>query len=151
MQVQISPVFAVVQIGHALSFQNQHRTGLRFGRHRNLFLALQRFHINIAAQGRFHEGYRHFAMHIVASALKNRIGADRHGNIQIACRSSVRSVVTLAADHHILSVVNTGRNGDDQLLFRHLKAAAPAGRTGGADDFSLSSALRANTGGLEHA
>src|SRR5262249_4623203 len=109
--------------------------------------AVQRRHLDVAAQGRLAEGDRHLADEVVAVALEQRVLADAGDHVQVAAGRAGVAGLALAADPDAGAVVHAGRHVDLQRPPGLDPAAAVAVRTGVGDD--LAAAAAAGTGLLQ--
>ena len=79
------------------------------GRHLQAHFALERGHLDAAAQRRGGEGQRHLAAQVRAVALEDRVFAHLHLDVQIAGRAAVASGLALACQPHAIAGVDARR------------------------------------------
>src|SRR3546814_5298657 len=74
----------------ALAAQAEHLAGLGFLRNPDLGRAIEGWHIDGGAECCLREADRHLAIQVVALALKDRVWANLHIDVQIAVRRTTR-------------------------------------------------------------
>src|SRR5690606_2443803 len=111
-------------------------------------LAVQRRHLDLAAERRPRDADRHHAVQVVAVALEDRVLAQADLDVQVAGRAAVGAglAVAGAADAH--AVVDAGGDAHFQGLLALDLALAMAGLAGLGNDLARAAAVRA---GLLHA
>ena len=112
----------------ALAAQAEDFTALGFGGNLDAGFAIQSWYLDLATQRRSGEADRHFAMQVVAVALKDAVLFDMDFHIQVAVRRAVAAGFAVAAVAQAHAAVDTCRNLDLQrFLFFH-----PTGAVAGA-------------------
>src|SRR6185312_12662281 len=110
---------------HALGAQAELVAALRPGRDVDARRpAVERRHLDGAAQGCLHHGDRHLAVHVRSFALEQRMPAHRQEDIEIAGRPAARARLALAAQANARAVLDAGWNVDlERLLAPHAALA----------------------------
>ena len=105
-------------------------------------LALQRGHVDLAAQGGGGDADRHLAVQVVALALEDVVLAQPDLDVEVASRTAVLARLAVAAGADALAVVDAGRDLDLQRLLLLDLALAVAGRAGLGNDLAAAVAVR---------
>ena len=141
----------VIDIYYAALTESEACSGLRAGGHVVLDLAVKRRYVDFGTQDRHRIGNAYIAENIVAVTLEDGMRLDVRNDVEVTLRSSVRTVVTLAADGEGIAHVDTGGDLDLHGSGAAYHADALTARAGILDDLALAVALRAGFGGLEYA
>src|SRR5690606_8298144 len=111
---------------HALAAQAELRAGLRAGGDRHLGpAAVQRRHLDVAAEGRRGHGDRHAAVEIRAVALKEAVRPDRQEDVEVARRRAAHPGLAFAGQANPGAVLDSRRNVYLQGLLA-MNATGPA-------------------------
>src|SRR6185437_14278823 len=87
-------------------------------------LAVERRHLDRAAERRLHHRDRHLAVHVRSLALEQRVAAHRQEDIEIARRPAAGAGLALAAEANAGAVLDAGRDVDlERLLAAHAALA----------------------------
>src|SRR6266542_147147 len=114
--------------GHALAAQAELVAALGAGRDVDArHLAVERRHLDVAAERGLHHRYRHAAMHVGTLALEQLVAAHRQEDVEIAGRPAARAGLALAAEADARAVLDTGGNVDLERLVAPRAALAHAG------------------------
>src|SRR5207253_9879227 len=105
-------------------------------------IALQRGHVDLAAQRRARDGDRHDAVQVVAVAREDLVLFQADLDVQVARRPAVRAglAVARAADAH--AVVDAGGDLDFERLLLFHAALAVARGAGLGNDLARAAAMR---------
>src|SRR5262245_21446551 len=79
-------------------------------------LAVERRHLDVAAQRRLHHRDRHAAMHVRALALEEQVAAHRQEDVEIARRPAACAGLALAGEADARAVLDAGRDVDLERL-----------------------------------
>src|SRR5690242_4914928 len=90
----------------ALITQSKHATGLAFGWDLQHYLAIERRHLDAAAECSDHEADGHLAAQVHSVALEDRVLAHLDLDIQITGRTAVTSRLTLARETNPIAAVD---------------------------------------------
>src|SRR6185437_15179526 len=110
-------------------------------------LAVDRRHLELAAERGRHHRDRHAAVQVGAVALEEVVAADREKDVEVAGRPAARARVALAGEPDAGAVLDAGRNVDRQRAVALHPAGAGAGRARIVDH--LAAAVAGRTGALE--
>src|SRR5579883_903972 len=116
---------------HALAAQPELMAGL--GPRRNVdarHLAVERRHLDRAAERRLHHGDRHAAVDVGALALEQLVPAHRQEDVEIAGRAAARAGFTLAGKTDARAILDARGNADLECLVASHAALARAGAAG---------------------
>ena len=144
----MSPVCLRAQHRHTLAGEAEAAPGLGAGRHLDPRLAaVDRRHLEFAAQRRRHHRDRNTAMQVGAVALEERVRGERQENIEVAGRPAAHAGLAFAGEANAGAVLDAGRDVDRQRALARDPSRARAGRARVFDH--LAAALADRTGALE--
>src|SRR5262249_2238352 len=109
--------------------------------------AVQRRHLDGAAERRLHERDRRAAMKVVAVALEDRVGLDRDEDVEVAGRPAIDAGLALARKTDARALLDARRHVDAERALLLDMARAAALLAGIAHDAPVAAALR--TGALD--
>src|SRR5450759_2894077 len=147
LNIQVAGLFRA-QHRHALAGQTEALAGL--GSAGNLdprLAAVDRRHLEFAAQSRGGHGNRHPAVQVGAVALEELVLRQRQENIEVARRAAAQTGLAFAGEPDAGAILDAGRDIDrEHALARHPPGPS-AGRAGIVDH--LAAALAGRAGALE--
>jgi len=115
------------------------------------YLAVESRNLNIVTQSSLSESDRHIEPYVVATALKNSVGANCDEYLKVTVRTAVGAGVTLSANSQYLIVINTCCDVDLNGLLASYTALAVTGGAWCVDDLTAATASVAGAGALHHA
>src|SRR5690606_14904342 len=132
------------QRAYTLALHAEHLSGLRLRRHLEDDGAVERRHLDRAAQRRGREADRHLAREVLPVAREDRVRFDVNLDVQVARRAAVASGLAFAREPYPIAVVDARRHlhrqgpelADDaaaravRARLLHARARAAASRTG---------------------
>src|SRR5262249_55122531 len=133
---------------HSFAVKPEAAAGLRALRHLHAALAaVDRGHLEIAAQRRRHHSDRYPTIEIGAFALEKRMRGKRQEYVEVAGRAAAHAGFAFAGKPDAGAVLHARGNIDGQRALAGDPPGAGAGRTWTVDD--LTAALACGTGALE--
>src|SRR3546814_95650 len=127
----------------SLAAQAAPLAGLVFLRNPDLGRAIEGWHIDGGAECCLREADRHLAIQVVALALKDRVWANLHIDVQIAVRRTTRPCFALASETDAVTGIDTGRDLDLEHTLGFDPAIAMTVATGRFDRPAGALAMRA--------
>ena len=106
-------------------------------------LAVDRRHLDRAAERRRRHRQRHAAVDVGAVALEQPVRRHRHEDVEVAGRAAAHAGLALAGEPDAGAVLDAGRNRHLQRLLALHAAGAAAGPAGIADHLAAAAAARA--------
>src|SRR5215813_13615855 len=147
LNVHIAGLFGA-QHRHALALKAEAPPRLGAFRHLHAtMVAVDRRHLDLAAERRQHHGDRHPAVQIGALALKEWMRAEREENVEIPGRSTAHARLALAREPDAGAILDARGDVDRKRALARHPPGARARRAGIIDD--LAAALAGRTGPLE--
>src|SRR5262249_29205224 len=127
----------------ALSLDSEDRAGLRALRYAELALAVERRHLDLAAERRLNEGHRHLAQDVVTRSPEEGVLLHLDRDLEIARRTIGARLVPRGAHDPRRARLDAGRDGHRDAVAARDQAAAAARRARHLHDSSGAAAPRA--------